>query len=182
MTWLKKDDGFPRHRKIRRLSDGAYRLHDTALCYAAHDESDGLIRADDIDEMEHGKRLRRHIPDLVAAGLWDEIDGGWLLHDFLDYNPSHAKQEAERKAARDRQAKARAKRLGIPDPDPDEDVSRRDSRVTSPLVTLPVPGRTDPTRPGPFVGGDQDQIVTQVTRKIRDVLDLDARRRGGAAC
>ena len=65
MTWLKKDDRFPDHRKIRRLTDSAYRLHDTALCYAAKDESDGFLDEADIDEMQHGKRLRKNIPALI---------------------------------------------------------------------------------------------------------------------
>lgn len=103
MTWLKKDDKFPEHRKIRRLTDAAYRLHDTALCYAAKDESDGFLEEGDIDEMQHGKRLRKNIPALIDAGLWEVVDGGWLLHDFLDYNPSHGRQEAKRAAARERQ-------------------------------------------------------------------------------
>ncbi len=117
MTWLKKDDDYPNHRKIRRLSDAAYRLHDTALHYAAHDESDGLIRHEDIDEMQHGKRLRRRISELVGADLWEEVDGGWLIHDFLDYNPSHAQLESEREANRERQRRNRARRRGIAEPD-----------------------------------------------------------------
>ena len=50
MTWLRKDDKFPEHRKIRRLTDGAYRLHDTALCACAKDETDGLITEEDLDD------------------------------------------------------------------------------------------------------------------------------------
>lgn len=178
MTWLKKDDGFPGHRKIRRLTDGAYRLHDTALCYAAHDETDGLIRPEDIDEMRHGARLRRHIPVLVEAGLWDVVPRGWMLHDFLDYNPSHVQLEAERAAARDRQARARAKRRGVADDDghgvtngvTHGDVTR-ESRA--PVPGRSVPGRTEPGRTEPFrpvvVGGDQASIVTDVTGETAPV-------------
>lgn len=178
MTWLKNDDSFPSHRKIRRLPDGAYRLHHTAMCYAAHDETDGLIQADDIEEMQHGKRLRKHIPVLVDAGLWEPVDGGWVIHDFLDYNPSHEQLETKREADRERQNRSRMRRAGTPDTPPpapdDEDVSRRDSRVTRSGVTPSVtPPRPDPSRPDPsrpargvlsVVGdGDQNQIVTHVT-------------------
>lgn len=41
--WLKTDDRFPEHRKIRRLSDGAYRLHHTAMCACAKDETDDMF-------------------------------------------------------------------------------------------------------------------------------------------
>ena len=113
MTWLRKDDKFPEHRKIRRLSDGAYRLHDTALCYAAKDESDGLITIEDLDEMQHGAKLRKHIPALIAAALWEEVDGGWLIHDFLNYNPSHEQQEVKRAAARERQQTYRKRKPAV---------------------------------------------------------------------
>ena len=140
MTWLRKDDRFPEHRKIRRLSDGAYRLHDTAMCFTAKDEADGMITAADLDEMTHGKRLRRHIPSLVEAHLWEPVKGGWIIHDFLHYNPSHVQQEAKRAAQRERQEKFRQKRAA-------ED----GNAVTNALVTCeshdPVPTRPDPSRP-----------------------------------
>lgn len=69
MTRLKTDDRYPEHRKIRRLSDAAYRLHHTALCACAKDETDGLVTEADIAEMEHGKRLRKHVPFADRYGL-----------------------------------------------------------------------------------------------------------------
>lgn len=152
MTWLKNDDQFPNHRKIRRLSDGAYRLHHTAMCFVAHDETDGMIHTDDIDEMQHGRRLRRRITELVDAGVWEVVAGGWVVHDFLDYNPSHEQLEAERAAARERQKRARSKRRGVtPEQDDGHGVT---NGVTNGDVTResrsPVPGRTVPGRTGPF--------------------------------
>ena len=110
MTWLKKDDRFAEHRKIRRLPDGAYRLHDTAMCACARDETDGFITEDDITDMPHGARLRKHIPALVEAGLWEVVEQGWQIHDWLIYNPSHAKLEEKRASARQRQAEWREKK------------------------------------------------------------------------
>lgn len=150
MTWLKKDDKYPEHRKIRRLSDGAYRLHDTALCWAAKDETDGLITFEDLFEMQHGKRLKRYVNDLEDAGLWESVQGGWLIHDFLHYNPSHEQLEAERAANRERQARLRAKRRGVSIEDDGHGVS---NGVTTEVVTResrdPVPYRTDPSRTEP---------------------------------
>ena len=172
MTWLKTDDRYPEHRKIRRLNDGAYRLHHTAQCACAKDETDGLITEADLDDMQHIGRLRKYIPDLVAAGLWEVDPRGWLVHDYLDYNPSHLQIEAERAASRERQKKRRARLTGTESPqenhasdskasadhvaNPDvapsqDDLSRRDSRVSHGPVTResqpPVPSRPDPTRP-----------------------------------
>ena len=205
MTWLKKDDRFPEHRKVRRLSDGAYRLHDTALCACARDETDGLLTESDLDDLQHSGRLRKYAPELVKAGLWEPVEGGWMMHDYLDYNPSHAHLEVERERSRERQRRARERRLGInPDEIPsDEDVSRRDSRVSHGGVTresrCPDPTRPDPARttsndvvPTPIgVGGAQRQggpkrgtrlpadfVPSEVARKtiIAESPDLDLRR------
>lgn len=168
MTWLKKDDRYPEHRKIRRLSDGAYRLHDTALCWAARDETDGIITAEDLAEMQHGKRLRRHIPALVDAGLWHVAPGGWVLHDFLHYNPSHEQLELERAANRERQARLRAKRRGVA---VDDNTSSHavSNGVTTDGVTResrdPDPYRTDPTRPDPIILPLSSSSLRDVTRE-----------------
>lgn len=152
MTWLKKDDRYPEHRKIRRLTDGEYRLHDTAMHYAAKDESDGRIMAEDIDEMQHGRRLARHIPALVACGLWEPFDGGWLIHDFLDYNPSHEQLEAERAHNRARQAKLRERRRTGPSSEVGHAVTNGVSNAPvtresqDPVPYRSVPFRTDPSR------------------------------------
>lgn len=153
MTWLKVDDEFPEHKKVRRLSDGAFRLHVTAMCLCAKDETDGRVAEADLDDMKNIDRLRKFIPALVLADLWEVIDGGWLIHDFLDYNPSHEQLVRDRASARDRQARAREKR------EESRRDSRRDSRVSHSEVTAdvtreshdPVPTRPDPSRPVPKV-------------------------------
>lgn len=119
MGWLKKDDRFPEHRKVRRLTDAQYRLHDTALHACAKDETDGLVTEADIADMMHGGRLRRHVKALVDAGLWEAVADGWIIHDYLDYNPSHEQLEAKRRADRDRQEKWRRKRWGADPTDSD---------------------------------------------------------------
>jgi len=145
--------------------------------------------------MEHGKRLTRHVGALVDAGLWEPVRGGWRIHDFLDYNPSHAKLVADRERARVRQEewrekKARSKATSEASPDSVTLLSQHNSRsdeqdgarngVVTGVSHAPVPTRPDPSRPVPFVGGDQDQTVTYVTRESADVLDLDSRRKDGA--
>ena len=173
MTWLKKDDRYPEHRKIRRLSDGAYRLHDTALCWAARDETDGIITVEDLDEMQHGKRLRRHVSALVDAGLWDVVPGGWMLHDFLHYNPSHEQLELERAANRERQARLRAKRRGVAVDDSTSSANAVSHGVSNGVTTGgvtresqdPDPYRPDPTRPDPIIFPLSSSSLRDVTRE-----------------
>lgn len=142
MTWLKVDDRIAEHRKIRRLSDAAFRLHITALAYCAKDETDGLVTEADFDEMEHGRRLRKHVPSLIDMGLWEPVPGGWVIHDYLHYNPSHAKQNEKRAKDRERQERWRENKA-----------SQRDNGVTGALSHIPVPSRPVPTRPDPVSGG-----------------------------
>lgn len=112
MSWLRIDDGFTEHRKIVPLSDAAFRLHVEALCYASRQQTDGFI-ADvillrwhtDDDTRSLGKIVDE---ELVRRGLWEPVDGGWMVHDFLEYNPSRDERH-QRADQRKRAGKARAK-------------------------------------------------------------------------
>ena len=57
MTWLRIDDAMVDHPKIIGLSDGAFRLHITALCYCARHLTDGTYGA---GERSHGTRSAPH--------------------------------------------------------------------------------------------------------------------------
>jgi hypothetical protein len=82
--------------------------------------------------------------DLVTSGLWEPVEDGYLIHDYLDYNPTGEQIAIGRAAAAERQRRAREKAA-----------SRRDSRVThtdvTGAVTDPRHGPPDPTRPDPEV-------------------------------
>lgn len=110
MTWVRLDEAMPEHPKIAALSDSAFALFVTSLCYANRNLTDGFIPYG----VGHGQ-LRfcegnpvPAIRELEAAGLWDEIDGGWQVHDFADYQPSRESVLADREAARQRMARRRS--------------------------------------------------------------------------
>ncbi|HUX70458.1 MAG TPA: hypothetical protein VMV41_08110 [Cellulomonadaceae bacterium] len=166
MTWARLDDQFPWSRKVRRLTDAAFRLHVTGIVACARDLTDGIVTSDDLEEFPPMRGLDKRLSELIERGQWHERGhdcakcvqpptSGYVIHDYLDYNPAKADVEAERAAARDRQRKRRQARLGITD---DTDVTR-DSRVTHADVTresqspsLPVPSTPNPTRPVPSSG------------------------------
>lgn len=112
MTWVKLSDEFPRHEKVDDLSDGAFRLHIAALCHASDQLTDGFVREKIVARLV--PTFRKTQPtELVQARLWHPTEGGWLIHDYLDYNPSAESVRAERKAAADRMRNARSgKRSG----------------------------------------------------------------------
>lgn len=114
--WFRVNSGFPRHRKVRRLSDAAFRLHVCAMARVADDETDGFLGPEDLaDAAEEARQPERKVPalvdELVTRGLWDELLGGssWAIHDWLDLNPSHADLERARDLQRQRTQRWRAK-------------------------------------------------------------------------
>jgi hypothetical protein len=154
MTWVKLDDGFPAHRKVRGLSAEAFRLHVTALCDCAAHLTDGAITGQAVRTLPGapgGAKLKRAIDELVEAGLWEVSSTGWELHDFLDWNPSAESVTANREAARRRMNRlrslpVRANNAGTnaePDTNNDRSSCDRATRVPS----RPVPSRSSNLTP-----------------------------------
>ncbi len=154
MTWFKVDDGFPAHRKVVALPRGPRRLAaigawTLAGAWSSANQTEGRLPQSAVDEFAVPRQVQS---DLVAAGLWRKVDDGYVMHDFLDYNPSAEKVAEERRASAERQARARERARVA------REASRRDGGVTTAVthasvtraVTDPVtvdPTRPDPTRP-----------------------------------
>lgn len=87
---------YPRHRKIRGLSDKAFRLHVTLLGLCNEDRNDGIIGAHDLDMLgpKPGK-------ELITSGLVTKHPDGtrYRLHDYLKHQNS-AKDINERLSER----------------------------------------------------------------------------------
>ena len=138
MAWLRLDDGYARHRKVRRRSDAAFRLHTTAMCFCGHDLTDGVVTLEDIQEMPgiNQRQLMRRISELCDANLWEEHGrNAWLVHDYLDYNPSRVEVMEGREQARNRQKRWKEKRS-----------EHSNNGVGDALPTPPPP---DPSPPDP---------------------------------
>jgi hypothetical protein len=93
MTWVRIEDTFPEHPKIAGITDGAFRAHVCALCYCSRNLTDGEVTPAGAKWL--GIR-RGYIRELTIAGLWEKKGDGWLVHDFLKYNPSRAETLAQR--------------------------------------------------------------------------------------
>lgn len=106
MTWLRLDDKFAGHPKITPLSDGAFRLHVCGLCYCASHETDGLIPLEQVPLlMPHYRKA--HLTALYSRGLWLPHRELVEIHDFTDYNPTHAQQQERRRRNADKLRKWR---------------------------------------------------------------------------
>lgn len=108
MPWVKLDDQFPDHTKVIGLSDQAFRLHVTALCYCSAQLTDGRVTP------LLTRRLTWFVTDsnavtneLVTAGLWERDGEDYIIHDYLEYNPSAEQVKNARKANASRQKRHR---------------------------------------------------------------------------
>lgn len=119
MPWVKLDDRFPSHRKIALLSDRAFRLHVAAICWCAENLTDGRIADRELTLITRVRGVKATAKQLEDAGLWDRADNGWVIHDYLDYNPSRDQVLAERKKNAARQEAFRKRRNGKPTPPSD---------------------------------------------------------------
>lgn len=105
MSYLALDDRFPDNPKIIGLSDRAFRLHVVALCYCAAHLTDGFVPVSAKLWGELGSNRRQTCP-LVSAGLWAEVEGGYMIHDYLEWNASAAQIKDKRRRDRERKRNA----------------------------------------------------------------------------
>ena len=127
MTWIKIDDSLPDHPKLIGLTDLAFRVHIKALCHSGRYLTDGFIsyatyRSWITLEQEPAN-------ELTGNGLWDKVESGYQIHDYLEYQSSRNKVDEQKKANRERVAKYKEKKrlrdnnalLTYPDTDTDTD-------------------------------------------------------------
>lgn len=101
--WIRLDDGFASHPKLLRCDAEARWLYIAGLCHAARYLTDGhLLSTDAINLAARLKRPKVAIRQLVSAGLWEKVTDGFVVHDYLTYNPSRKQIEAQRAETRDR--------------------------------------------------------------------------------
>ena len=94
-AWIRVHVGYPRNRKIRPLSDAAFRLHMELMCWAKEEATDGLIEADAIASFGRPPKVWS---ELRKRGLLDDAGGGdVVVHDFLDWQEPAT--ETRRKSA-----------------------------------------------------------------------------------
>lgn len=117
MSWGKIDDKLHSHWKPRRAGHAALGLWVMALSWCCDHLTDGFFPKEMLRTLDGTPTLARK---LVQAGMWHETEGGWIFHDWQEYQPSRSSvmerraQDAARKAAaRAAKAAKRAEREAI---------------------------------------------------------------------
>lgn len=173
MSWAKLDDGFFRHPKARAAGKDGRALFLASLTWTAGHLTDGKIASHDLQliaaEAEvNGKRTAAR---LVEVGLWDEDDSGWLVHDYLEYNPT-AEQSLAIKAKR-----AEAGRIGGSKPKG----SKRQANGEANALAKPKQNGTPSPYPSPLPSDNPQQQQTGVPDRaalIKEAATIVAQRRG----
>lgn len=106
MPWFRLDDDFHSHPKVRDAGNCAVGLWVRCGTYAAHYLTDGYVAGDIAGELGS----RREADRLVDAELWVPNGAGFIIPDYLEYNPSAEQVRRDRENARKRAAKWRADR------------------------------------------------------------------------
>lgn len=106
MTWFKVDDGFWSHPKTAGLSDPAIATWVRAGSYSCQHLTDGFISAPMLRMFGDADTAA----ELVAAGLWEPATGGWLFHDWAEYQETGEAVKKRREQARERQRRSRERR------------------------------------------------------------------------
>lgn len=92
------------HFKVGGLSDAAFRLWVTALCYCQKHLTDGAIDRRAV-KMLRAKTTPAVVQELVAAELWHETEIGYQVHDFTVWNRTRSEVEAQREKWRGKKAR-----------------------------------------------------------------------------
>lgn len=102
-SWIRLHVGVPRNRKVRPLTDAAFRLYIELLCWAKEEGTDGLIENGTVPTFGRPPRVWG---ELTSRGLLADAGGGDLaIHDFLEW------QETAEESTRKRQNKQAAQSL-----------------------------------------------------------------------
>ena len=101
MAWAKIDDQFFFHPKVIEVGRDARDLYLASIVYSAGQLTDGYFPARTLPllcAMAGITTGEASASKLLDVGLWEDQDGGYMIHDYLDYNPSAEKVHETRRA------------------------------------------------------------------------------------
>lgn len=171
MSWFKVDDGFWSHPKTLSLGAPALALWVRAGSWSCQQLTDGFIPEPALTMLGGAKKSA---DELVRVGYWDATDGGWLFHDWADYQEASEVVKKRRADARERMRNVRANKSGTSQevrstptrPDPTRPTKGL-SEVQSPAVTRESDGTNDAPARNVLAGLriDADKLVRHINQR-----------------
>lgn len=146
MVWVRLADDFTDHPKVVAAGPLAGWLYVCGLTYSNRYLTDGFVPSGQVRRMADVDDALGLADRLVEVGLWEVVEGGYLIHDYHGYQPSAEDVKREREETARRQAEYRArKRNGA------SNGVTNDERSGAPA--RPVPGPVNPV-PAPAPAGN----------------------------
>lgn len=193
MPWVKIDAGIAEHPKIAAVGPLGLALHVAAITYCERNLTDGFVPRGVAARLISADGLEELIEQMVAVRLWEVVEGGYLVHDYLAFNQSKAevlalrevRAEAGRRGGKQNGSKSQAKAKQVAsgllpvglkqnasktEADRDIDIDRDIDRDRSTL-RVPVEQSSTPVS-GP---------MAEAESSIGDRPDLDAAHAGTSA-
>lgn len=177
MTWFKLDDQFHSQPKVIAAGNAAIGLYCRLGTFCADKLTDGFVPDAVARSMGSSKELKAltHCPIPDTRALLTVVEGGFMLRDYLEYNPTREKVLAERAAAKARMQRRRGSLDVRPNTNPNDVRSSR-SPDPDPLLT----GSTETTddlqsaEPSSVVNG---QHLSRAIERLAELLWPDAQVR-----
>ena len=150
MAWARLNDGIFDHPKCIDAGEDATNLFVRSIVWCSKQLTDGRVPKAALRVLTQRRDAEALAAKLLEVGLWEERDGAWWVHDFLDYNPSRESVEGRRadvSAKRSAAGKAgNAKRWGSQVgrnaiANGSQTVASRDRKRIAPSRPLPSPRR-----------------------------------------
>jgi hypothetical protein len=98
--FFKADTQLSDHPKILAAGYKASWLFICGLCYSSRMLTDGFIPTAQVPRLAAMPGYRAAAARLVAVGLWEPTEGGYVIHDYLEYQESRSSVEQRRQADR----------------------------------------------------------------------------------
>jgi hypothetical protein len=111
MAYLRISDDAMDHPKLQPLSHGAFRFWFCANCWCQKHLTDGLIPVPSVIHIPYFRA--GYVRDLIAAGLWHQERGSYVVHDFLVHNDSREMVKERRRKKANRMASWRERRADM---------------------------------------------------------------------
>ncbi|MGH3094586.1 MAG: hypothetical protein ACRDMV_01130 [Streptosporangiales bacterium] len=116
MSWVRIDDSFYDHPKFAMLNALGITAWLTGLAYCNRNLTNGFVPAGAARRLFDCEGLGVYtgtftgedaepihgVEQLVEVGLWHEVNGGYQVHDYLEYQPSREQVLAEREKTAER--------------------------------------------------------------------------------
>ena len=198
-NYFKLDLYFFEHPKVVDLSHSATLLFLASIAYSNRRETDGFIarpvvrKLVDLDPHDpeapsHGELAKA----LVAADLWEPVEGGWQIHDFFDHNDSREERAEKRTQERDKKRRQREApsssghvprdRTGRPDVSPPIEVEVTEAEAESAatpralLAVVDPPAETAQTVLAGYIDWRRAQGVNGIDKRTIGLLAKQLRQ------